>query len=90
MANTKQAEKRHRQNLRSRARNRSHRTRMRSAIKALRAAVAEGNLEQAQTLLPETLKVIDSTASNQVIHRNAAARHKSRLTRAVNQLAAAS
>ena len=84
MANSKQAEKRHRQSLVRNARNRSHITRMRSAIKKLRATVEEADTKAAQELLDPTLRVIDMTAQRGVIHRNTAARYKSRLTKAVN------
>lgn len=87
MANTKSAEKRMRQNVERRKRNRANRTRMRTAIKKLRAAVTEGDNAKAQELLLPTLKVIDKTAQKGVIHDNAAARYKSRLTKAVNGLA---
>jgi len=87
MANIKSAEKRILQNERQRQRNRAYRTRLRTAIKQLRAAVEGGDADQAKTLLPKTLRVIDQTAQKKVIHANAAARHKSRLTRAVDSLA---
>ncbi len=83
MANTKSAEKRHRQNLEHRQRNRGQRSRMRTAVKKLRAAVAAGEAAAAAELLPETLRVIDKTAQKGVIHDNTASRTKSRLTRAV-------
>lgn len=86
MANTKSAEKRLRQSQRRRQRNRHFRSRMRSAVKRLRSAVQSGDAEQAKELLPGTLRVIDETAQKGVIHRNAAARRKSRLSKAVNGL----
>lgn len=86
MANTKSAEKRLRQNERRRQRNRHFRSRMRTAVKRVRSAVESGDAEQAKELLPETLRVIDETAQKGVIHRNAAARHKSRLSKAVDGL----
>jgi small subunit ribosomal protein S20 len=87
MANTKSAEKRIRQNAKERTRNRLHRSRMRTAIKKLRAAVQGGDAAVAQELLTPTLSIIDRTAQKGVIHGNAAARYKSRLTQAVQQLA---
>ncbi|MCG8456435.1 MAG: 30S ribosomal protein S20, partial [Holophagales bacterium] len=62
MANNKSAEKRNRQALRRRMQNRYYRTRMRTAIKRVRHAVAEGNAELARELLPTTLGLVDSTA----------------------------
>ena len=88
MANSKQAEKRHRQSLVRNARNRSHLNRMRTAIKKLRATVEAADTQAAQELLTPTLRVIDMTAQHGVIHNNTAARYKSRLSRAVNALAA--
>ncbi len=87
MANSKQAEKRIRQNERDRERNRAARSRMRTVVKNLRLAISNEDAETAQKLLAPTLKTIDSTAQKSVIHRNAAARYKSRLTRAVQALA---
>ena len=86
MANHKSAEKRIRQSVGRTERNRSFRSRMRSALKKLRAAIDEGNAELAKSLLIDTLSTVDATAQNGIIHRNSAARTKSRLTRAVNAL----
>jgi small subunit ribosomal protein S20 len=86
MANTKSAEKRHRQNLEQRARNRAHRSRLRTAIKNLRAAMASGDAAAAEALLPKTFSVIDKIAQKKVIHPNAASRYKSRLARRVAEL----
>lgn len=83
MANNKSAEKRDQQSLKRRDRNRSARSRMRSAIKNLRTAVTAEDAKTAQELLPGTLSLIDATAQKKIIHRNTAARYKSRLTRAV-------
>ena len=86
MANTKSAEKRNRQNLKARERNRSHRSTLRTAIKKLRAAVSSGDAAKAQELLPATLGVIDKTAQKKVIHTNTASRYKSRLAQKVAAL----
>jgi small subunit ribosomal protein S20 len=86
MANTKSAEKRNRQNEANRERNRSDRSRLRTAVKGLRTAVQAGDATKAAELLPQTLSVIDKTAKKGVIHRNAADRYKSRLTRHVADL----
>lgn len=83
MANTKSAEKRIRKTRTQRERNRATTSRMRTAIKALRQAIAEGDAEAAREMLPQTASIVDSTARKGVIHANAAARTKSRLTRAV-------
>lgn len=86
MANTKSAEKRNRQAAARQARNRARRSRMRTAVKKVRVAVAGGDAEQARTLLQQAVGVIDATAQKGVIHRNTAARTKSRLSRAVASL----
>ena len=88
MANIKSAEKRIGQTERDRERNRSQRSRMRRAVRELREAVSAGDASKAQELLPGTLELIDSTAQKKVIHRNAAARTKSRLSQAVANLEA--
>ncbi len=84
MPNHKSAEKRVRQNERRRLVNRSNRTRLRSSIKDLRGAM-EGDKQEAVALLPKTISEIDKAVQKGVLHRNAAARHKSRLTARVNQ-----
>lgn len=88
MANTKSAEKRNRQNIKARERNRAHRSTLRTAIKKLRTAVASGDAARAQEILPETLSVIDKTAQKKVIHANTASRYKSRLAQKVAALGA--
>lgn len=88
MANTKSAEKRNRQNVKARERNRAHRSRLRTAIKSLRAAIASGDASKAQELLPQTFSVIDATAQKKVIHANTASRYKSRLAKTVASLGA--
>jgi small subunit ribosomal protein S20 len=86
MANTKSAAKRDRQSLTRRARNRAGTARMRTAVKKLRAAVAAKDAEGARRLLPQTLAEIDRSASKEIVHRNTAARNKSRLSRLVSSL----
>lgn len=84
MANSKSAEKRIRQAAKRQERNGICRSQLRTAVKKLRTAVTEGNADLARELLPGTLSIVDVTARKGVIHDNAAARTKSRLTRAVN------
>ena len=86
MANHKSAEKRNRQAERRNEVNRRNRGALRTEIKRLRAAVEEGNREEAQTLLPKTVSVIDRSVQKGVLHKNAAARYKSRLTGSVSKL----
>jgi small subunit ribosomal protein S20 len=87
MANHKQAEKRNRQRLKRRERNLMHLSSMRTYMKRVRKALAEGDLETAQQTLPIALKSIGKANSKGVIHRHTAARYASRLTLAVNRAA---
>ena len=87
MPNHKSAEKRMRQSEGRRAINRSNRTRVRTQIKKLHTALAAGN-KSASELLPATISVIDKAVQKGVLHKNAAARHKSRLTARLNQASA--
>jgi len=87
MANIKSAEKRNRQNIVRRAANRARRSTMRTAVKKLRTAIETGDADRARELLQPTLSLVDATAQKGVIHANAAARYKSRLSRAVAKLA---
>ncbi|HXH05569.1 MAG TPA: 30S ribosomal protein S20 [Vicinamibacterales bacterium] len=79
MATHKSAEKAHRQSLRRRERRRAHRSRLRTALRALRAAIDRGDRAAAERLLGATVGLIDRMAVKGIIHRNAAARYKSRL-----------
>ena len=85
MPNHKSAEKRVRQTERRRVINRSNRARLRTAMKELRGALGKGSNKEASDLLPKTVSEIDKAIQKGVLHRNAAARHKSRLTARVNQ-----
>ena len=85
MPNHKSAEKRVRQTERRRVINRSNRARLRTSMKELRAALAKVGDKDAAALLPKTVSEIDKAVQKGVLHRNAAARHKSRLTVRVNQ-----
>ena len=87
MPNHKSAEKRIRQNEKRRAINRGHRTRVRSYIKKLRTALASGEKQQIDQILPEAISIIDKSVQKGVMHQNAAARYKSRLTVKANQAA---
>ncbi|HXW65862.1 MAG TPA: 30S ribosomal protein S20 [Burkholderiaceae bacterium] len=87
MANTKQAKKRA---LQARARNvqtSAQRSRLRSAIKAVRKAIAAGDKTAAVQVLRQSTSVIDSIADKQIVHKNAAARNKSRLAAAIKAMA---
>jgi small subunit ribosomal protein S20 len=77
LANIKSAQKRMRQTEKRRARNKSVRSRLRSSVKKYRAS--EG--ETKSRALPATYSEIDRAVKKGIIHRNAAARYKSRLAR---------
>lgn len=81
MASHDSALKAHRQSLRRRAVNRANISTLRSQLKKFRTVAAAGDPAETQKLLPETISVIDMSARKGVLHANAAARHKSRLTR---------
>ncbi|CAN5457507.1 30S ribosomal protein S20 [soil metagenome] len=86
MPNHKSAEKRVRQNEKRRAVNRSNRGSLRTQIKRLRMALTAGDKTQSQELLIPTIALIDKSVNKGVLHKNTAARHKSRLTMHVNEL----
>jgi len=88
MASHKSAAKQHRQSLVRRRRNRHRRAQLRSAVKKLRAAVAQGDLDLARKLLPEAVSLFDRTAKVRAIHPGTADRQKSRLTRMVGRASA--
>ena len=87
MANHKSAEKRVRQNAKRKEINRSNRSKLRTSIKKLRAAVAGHDKAASTELLIPTVSLIDKAVNKGIIHKNTAARHKSRLTKHVNALA---
>ena len=89
MAHHASAQKRIRQGEKRRARNRQNVSQLKTQVKKLRAAISEGNAKAAESLLSGTVGQIDKAAKKGVIHDNAAARYKSRLTRKVKALAAA-
>ena len=87
MPNHKSAEKRQRQNEKRRVINRNNRGRVRTGIKKLRAALDGGEAGDVRNLLPATISLIDKAVQKGVLHRNAAARYKSRLTVRANEAA---
>jgi small subunit ribosomal protein S20 len=86
MANTAQARKRARQATKLRAHNMSLRSELRTAIKKVRKAVVAGDKAAAQTVFKESQSVIDSIADKRIVHKNTAARYKSRLSAAIKAL----
>lgn len=86
MPNHKSAEKRVRQNEKKNLVNRANRSTLRTQIKKLRSAITAGDKAQSAELLNPTIAAIDKAVNKGVIHKNAAARHKSRLTGHVNKM----
>lgn len=86
MANTKQAKKRVRQAEKHRRHNAGMRSMLRTYIKKVAAAIATGDQKAATVSLQEATPVIDRMAHKGIIHKNKAARHKSRLTAHVKKM----
>jgi small subunit ribosomal protein S20 len=79
MANTAQAKKRAKQAEKSRIRNAGQRSNLRTFIKKIIAAVRAGDKDQAQAAFKTAMPIIDSAVNKGIIHKNKAARSKSRL-----------
>ena len=88
MANSPQARKRARQAEKRRAHNASLRSLVRTNIKKVTAAIGSGDAEQAKAAYAAAVPVIDRMADKGIIHKNKAARHKSRLSAQVKALSA--
>jgi small subunit ribosomal protein S20 len=71
--------KAHRQNVQRRARNRDNRSALRTGLKAIRAALNAGKIDEAKTLLGAATSLVDKMAGKGIIHRNTAGRYKSRM-----------
>jgi small subunit ribosomal protein S20 len=87
MANHKSAEKRVRQNAKRKEINRSNRSKLRTSIKKLRTAISGNDKKSGDELILSTVSLIDKAVNKGIIHKNTAARHKSRLTKHVNGMA---
>lgn len=85
MPNTRSAKKRMRQNEKRRLRNRVYRTRARTFIKRARRLIDEGRLEEAEQAARQACQALDTAAAKGVIHKNNAARRKSRLMKHLNK-----
>ena len=86
MANTKSAIKRLRSAERRRLRNRVYRVGARTAVKKARQAMDRGDPEQAREAVRAAARALDKAAEKGIIHKNNAARRKSRLMRQLNQI----
>ena len=88
MANSAQARKRARQAVKQRAHNASLRSTLRTAVKRVQKAIVAGDKAAAQIVFQQSVSEIDSIADKKIIHKNKAARHKSRLSAQIKALAA--
>lgn len=88
MANHKSALKRIRSNEKKRLRNRMWRSRTRTEAKQANAAIQAGDLEEARKATIEAIRVLDKAANKGVLHKNNAARRKSRLMKRLAALEA--
>jgi small subunit ribosomal protein S20 len=83
-ASSLSTKKRLRESRKRQARNKANKTRLKSQLKKFRSAVESSEPDDIKKLLPETYSVIDRAVRKGVLHKNAAARHKSRLTKLSN------
>lgn len=88
MANTAQARKRARQSEKRRQHNASLRSMARTYLKKVTAAIDSGNLDAAKAAYGAAVPVLDRVADKGIMHKNKAARHKSRLNTKIKALAA--
>ena len=86
MANTAQARKRARQSEKTRQHNASLKSQLRSAIRKVRKAVAAGDKAAARREFQAQQSVIDRIADKRVVHKNTAARNKTRLAQAIKAM----
>ena len=84
MAHSLSAKKRVRQNLKRRARNRSRKDQIKESVKGFTAALSSGTLDKAAEALRKTVQKMDRIAGKGTIHKNTAARKRSRLTKRLN------
>jgi small subunit ribosomal protein S20 len=88
VATHKSALKANRQNVVRRERNRQFRTRLRRALKSIRAALEQEDTAKAKDAVGKTVSLIDKMAGRGILHSNAAARYKSRLARRLSRRSA--
>jgi small subunit ribosomal protein S20 len=84
VAHSLSAKKRVRQALKHRARNRARKDDIRAKVKIFQTVLGAGDFGKAETALRDAVKRMDQVASKNTIHKNAAARKRSRLTKALN------
>ena len=86
MANTPQAKKRVRQAVKARTRNAAQKSNFRSSIKKVLKSLAEKNKDQSNANFKEAMSIMDKLVIKGLIHKNKAARHKSRLNKHIQKL----
>jgi len=89
MANSAQTRKRARQAVKQRLHNAGLRSTLRTAVKRVQKAIAAGDKAAAQSIFQQSVAVIDRIADKKIVHKNKAARQKSRLSAQIKVLAAA-
>lgn len=89
MPNTESAKRAMRKAERRRVRNRSERTALKTLVKKVRTTAASTDASSAKETLDVTIKRLDQAAAKRLIHKNKAARTKSRLTKLINKKTAA-
>ena len=89
MAHSLSAKKRVRQNLKRRARNRARKDQIKDQVKSFTAQLTAGKLDNAEAELRKTVQKLDRIATKGTIHKNTAARKRSRLTKRLNAARAA-
>lgn len=88
MANIKSAQKRARQSVKNRAHNMAMRSKMRTYLKKVTAAIESGDRAAAEASYQAAVPVLDSMVNKGIVHKNKAARHKSRLNTRIRSLQA--
>ncbi len=86
MANTPQARKRVRQAVKARTRNAAQKSNFRSSIKKVLKSLADKNKEQSNINFREAMSIMDKLVIKGLLHKNKAARHKSRLSKHIQKL----
>ena len=84
MANTASAKKRNKQNERNRTQNRARKSALKTSTRKFLDAVRAGELQQAQEVFVKVQKQLDQVSAKGTLHRNTAARRKSRLAKRLN------
>jgi len=87
MANTAQTRKRARQAVKQNDHNSGLRSELRTAIKKVAKAITAGDKAAAQAVFQASVSTVDSIADKKIIHKNKAARHKSRMSAAIKAMA---